>query len=52
MMPQPELHAPGWPEMRFHGCAETDGNIWWWEDRQPDGSIKRMPLVPYDAETK
>ncbi len=52
MTPQPELHAPGWPELRFHGLAETDGIVWWWEDPQPGGSIKRQPLVPRAMEAK
>jgi hypothetical protein len=45
---QPDLHLPGWPEARLHGRAKTDGNIWWLEDRQADGSIKQQPLVPYE----
>jgi hypothetical protein len=49
MNTQPDLHMPGWPEMRFHGRAETDGQIWWWEERMKDGSIKRHPLMPYTA---
>lgn len=44
---QPDLHMPGWPEMRFYDRAKTDGSVWWWEDRMPDGSIKRHPLQPY-----
>jgi hypothetical protein len=46
-MKQPDLHMPGWPEMRYHGRAETDGLIWWWEEQMPDGAIKRHPLQPY-----
>lgn len=49
---QPDLHMPGWRELRFHGRAKTDGTIWWWEDQQPDGSIKRHPLQPYTYTTK
>jgi hypothetical protein len=44
---RPDLHVPGWPEMRFHGSAETDGLIWWRESRLADGSIKRHALQPY-----
>lgn len=48
-MNQSHFHMPGWPELSFHGHAETDGrNVWWWEERQADGSIKRYPLQPYD----
>lgn len=47
-MQQPDLHAPGWPELRFHGRAETDGRgLWWHEERMDDGSTKRHPLQPY-----
>lgn len=42
------LHMPGWPEMRFHGVAKTDGLIWWWEDLRPDGSKLSRCLQPYD----
>jgi hypothetical protein len=46
---QPELHAPGWPELRFYGTAETDGRgFWWYDERMDDGSIKRHPLMPYE----
>lgn len=41
---QPDLHMPGWPEMRFQDVATHDGSIWWWSD----GSIKRHPLQPYN----
>jgi hypothetical protein len=45
---QPDLHMPGWPELRFYGKAETAaGDVWWYEDRMGDGSIKRHPLQPY-----
>lgn len=44
---QPDLHMPGWPELRYHGRAETDGIGWWWEERMSDGSIKKHPLQPY-----
>lgn len=44
---QPDLHMPGWPEVPFQGQAKTDGTIYWWEERMPDGSIKRHPLQPY-----
>lgn len=47
---QPDLHMPGWPECRYHGPAKTDGlGLWWYEETQPDGSIKRYSLVPYQA---
>jgi hypothetical protein len=46
-MKQPDLHASGWPELRFYGTAKTDGHIWWYEDVQEDGSIVRRPLQPY-----
>jgi hypothetical protein len=44
---QPELHMPGWPELPFHGRAETDGRIWWWEERQPIGPVVKRVLQPY-----
>jgi hypothetical protein len=34
------------------GACQRTRIIWWWEDRQPDGSIKRRPLVPYAAITE
>jgi len=47
-MEQPDLHAQGWPELRFFGRAETDGHgLWWYEYRMNDGSTKRYPLQPY-----
>lgn len=44
---------PGWPELHFYGEAKTDtGNIWWYEDRQEDGSILKRPLMPYKAKAR
>jgi hypothetical protein len=36
---------------KFHGRAKTDnGNIWWYEERLSDGSIKRHVLLPVHYE--
>jgi hypothetical protein len=35
----------------FFGNAKTaDGDLWWYEDVQDDGSIKRYPLFPMRIE--
>ncbi len=48
MIKQPDLHAPGWPELRFHGKAETDGRgLWWYYELMDDGSTSKRPLQPY-----
>jgi hypothetical protein len=45
-MKQPRLKAFG---MEFFGRAQTNtGNLWWYEDKQEDGSIGRIPLVPIE----
>jgi hypothetical protein len=39
----------GWPELRFYGRAKTDGHIWYYEERQQDGSVMKRPLQPYET---
>ena len=35
----------------FFGEAETTtGDVWWYEDRQDDGSVRRVPLLPMAPE--
>jgi len=37
----------------FYGRAKTvTGNVWWYEERQDDGSIRRVPLIPIEPRTE
>ena len=37
---------------RFYGRAKTDnGNIWWYEEKFNDGSIKKYALIPVHPHT-
>lgn len=47
---QPRLKAFG---MEFFGRAATvTGDVWWYEEKQDDGSIRRIPLMPIDPEAR
>ena len=41
---QPEL-MDEWGTI-FYGQAKTAGDVWWFEERLIDGTIKRHPLMP------
>jgi hypothetical protein len=37
----------------FFGEAKTSvGDVWWYDDPQDDGTIKRRPLLPMRAKTE
>ena len=38
-------------ECEFFGEAKTvTGNVWWYEERQEDGSVRRIPLMSIEPE--
>jgi hypothetical protein len=43
---QPRLRLAG---CEFFGEAKTvTGNVWWYEEPQGDGSVRRIPLIPIE----
>ena len=50
-MDQPRLRSCWLAE--FFGKAKTvTGNVWWDEQRQADGTVKRVPLIPISPQAE